>query len=113
VVKAISVTLRLQFTEWIRQLPITAPSSVAGPRVPVDTSASFFAGLSQVERIFVMGHSISTVDHPYLREVIRNIDADRVKWKISYFGDLASLRKRMEELAIAPELIEYALLADF
>jgi hypothetical protein len=79
----------------------------------IRNNASFFAGLSHVERIFVMGHSISTVDHPYLREVIRNIDADRVKWKISYFGDLARLRKRVEELAIASELIEYALLADF
>jgi hypothetical protein len=199
VVEAISVTLRLRFAEWIRQLPIPAPSSIAGRRVPVDTSsiylnfnytpsrqklygipdahilhihgeasnpdtqlvlghgwdrnpyrfaddreeedtrviegqriidnyfkdtfkptaqiiqnnAAFFAGLSRVERIFVMGHSISDVDHPYFRELIRNIDADRVKWKISYLGDLAGLRKRVEELGIAAELVEYALLADF
>jgi hypothetical protein len=59
-------------------------------------NAAFFAGLSQLERIFALGHSVSAVDHPYFREVIRNIDADRVRWKISYFGDLACLRERVD-----------------
>jgi hypothetical protein len=76
-------------------------------------NGAFFAGLSQVDRIFVMGHSVSEVDHPYFRAVIHNIDADRVRWKISYFGDLASIRGRVEELGIAPHLVEYVLLADF
>lgn len=73
----------------------------------------FFAGLSPVERIFVMGHSISTVDHPYFREVIRSIDADRVRWKISYFGDPAGVSERVQELGIPSDLVEYALLTQF
>ena len=51
----------------------------------IQDNVAFFAGLSRVKRIVVMGHSVSDVDHPYFREVIRNIDADRVTWKISYF----------------------------
>jgi hypothetical protein len=198
VVKAISAMLRTRFAEWVRQLPIPAPSSIAGRPVPLDKSATylnfnytpslqrlydlpedrilhihgaasspdaqlvlghgwdhnpypithqededtrviegqsiiddyfkntfkptaqiirnnaaFFAGLARVERIVVMGHSISMVDHPYFREVIRNVDAGRVKWKISYFGDLGELRRRVEDLGIAPDLVEYVLLKDF
>jgi hypothetical protein len=76
-------------------------------------NGTFFAGLSQVDSIFVMGHSVSEVDHPYFFEVIRNIDADRVPWKISYFGDLAGLRGRVEKLGVGSRLVEYALLPDF
>jgi hypothetical protein len=76
-------------------------------------NACFFNGLSNVKAVFVLGHSVSAVDHPYFREVIRNINARRVRWKISYFGDLAGLRERVETLGVAADLIEYALLADF
>ena len=76
-------------------------------------NAAFFGNLSQVERIFVMGHSVSGIDRPYFREVIRNINAGRVTWKISYFGDLKALQERFEELSIAPHLVEFALLVDF
>ena len=79
----------------------------------ISDNGGFFAGLSRVDSIFVMGHSVSEVDHPYFLEVIRNIDANRVPWKISYFGDLPGLRGRVEELGIAPHLVEYALLTDF
>lgn len=60
-----------------------------------------------------MGHSVFGVDRPYFREVIRNIDAGRVTWKISYFDDLKVLRERVEELNIAQHLVEFALLRDF
>ena len=81
--------------------------------VSVQDNVAFFAGLSRVKRIVVMGHSVSDVDHPYFREVIRNIDADRVTWKISYFGDLDGLRESVKRLDIAPPLVEFALLANF
>jgi hypothetical protein len=76
-------------------------------------NAAFFGNLSSVRRIFVMGHSVSRVDHPYFREVIRNIDPGRVTWKISYFDDLKALRERVAELGIATDLVEFARLTDF
>jgi hypothetical protein len=79
----------------------------------IQDNEAFFAGLSHVERIFVMGHSVSIVDHPYFRKVIRNIDACRVKWKISYFDGLNDLRERVKQLGIDQYLVEFALLADF
>ena len=60
-----------------------------------------------------MGHSMSRVDHPYFREVIRNIDAARVTWKISYFDDLNALQEQVAELGIAAHLVEFTRLIDF
>ncbi|MGK6313659.1 bacteriophage abortive infection AbiH family protein [Neorhizobium sp. DT-125] len=79
----------------------------------IEKNAAFFAGLSDVDRIVVMGHSVSEVDHPYFEEVIANIDVKRVRWKVSYYGDLDELRKRMESLGVPAHLTEYALLNAF
>jgi len=79
----------------------------------IEKNAAFFAGLSDVDRIVVMGHSVSEVDHPYFEEVIANIDVNRVRWKVSYYGDLDGLRKRIESLGVPAHLTEYALLDAF
>ncbi len=79
----------------------------------IQANAAFFASLSQVERIFVMGHSISSVDHPYFNEIIRNIDATRVRWKISYRDGIAELQERVKMVGIALNQAEFAHLPDF
>ncbi len=79
----------------------------------IKNNSPFFASLSGLEKIFVMGHSVSEVDHPYFREVIANIDPSRVRWKISYYGDLESLQNRVMKLGLPSASIEYALLSKF
>lgn len=76
-------------------------------------NAAFFAGLSDVDRIVVMGHSVSEVDHPYFEEIIAGIDVKRVRWKVSYYGDLDGMRRRMASLDVPAHLTEYALLDAF
>ncbi len=66
----------------------------------IESKASFFTRLSSVDRVFVMGHSVSEVDHPYFRVVIAKIDAGRVRWKFSYYGDLDGLRERVKALGL-------------
>lgn len=41
----------------------------------------FFDGLSSIEEVFVIGHSLSEVDYPYFEEVRSKCDA---KWHIGY-----------------------------
>lgn len=47
----------------------------------------FFASLRAVTEIYVLGHSLSTVDLDYFKEIIKNIDIDKVQWKISFYGN--------------------------
>jgi hypothetical protein len=79
----------------------------------IGDNAGFFGSLTKVERIVVMGHSISEVDHPYFKEMIRNVDIGHVRWKISCFSDLPALRDRVASLGIALEQVEFAPLPDF
>lgn len=74
---------------------------------------AFFESLANVEKVFVMGHSLSEVDHPYFHEVLRYTCASRVKWKVSYRGDLSGPRSRLEELDIDPTTVEFLSLIDF
>ena len=41
-----------------------------------------------------MGHSLDHVDLPYFREIIRNIHASNVIWKVSYYKDLAGTQRQ-------------------
>ncbi len=79
----------------------------------IEKNAAFFAGLSDIDRIVVMGHSVSEVDHPYFEQIIANIDIKRVSWKISYHGDLDGLRRRIASLGVPAHLAEYDLLNAF
>ncbi|RJF78920.1 bacteriophage abortive infection AbiH family protein [Rhodopseudomonas palustris] len=79
----------------------------------IEKNAVFFAGLSNIDRVVVMGHSISEVDRPYFEEVIKNIDVNRVRWKVSYYDDLDGLRQCMELLGVPAFLTEFALLNEF
>jgi hypothetical protein len=72
----------------------------------------FFVSLAGVENILVMGHSLSEVDHPYFHEVIRRVDPDLVKWRVSYYGDIQGPRDGLEELGVDPNAVQYLLLTD-
>lgn len=41
----------------------------------------FFDGLSDIEEVYVIGHSLSEVDYPYFKEICKRSDA---KWYIGF-----------------------------
>lgn len=47
----------------------------------IKSHQSFFDGLSGIDEIFVIGHSLAEVDYPYFKEVCKNTNA---KWFIGY-----------------------------
>ncbi|MDX0509604.1 hypothetical protein GOE04_16380 [Sinorhizobium medicae] len=202
VVEAISKRLRARFADWIRQLPLPTPTSIADIRLPIDASAiflnfnytpslqrlygvpdsqvlhihgsaanpietlvlghgwepeaeldpyriyadpadadirvvegqrliddyfketfkpteaviesnaPFFARLSGVTEIFVMGHSVSSVDHPYFYEVMRNV-TPIARWKVSYHGSVAGVLSGMTALGVSAAHTEFATLGEF
>lgn len=48
--------------------------------------SSFFKNLFSIEKVIVLGHSLSSVDELYLKKVIEN-SKKNVPWYVSYYGD--------------------------
>jgi hypothetical protein len=74
---------------------------------------SFFASLTHIRTILVMGHSLAAVDHPYFREIIQRTSPNRAKWKISYYGDDREARRRFSELGLDPAAADFLQLTEF
>ena len=45
----------------------------------------FFKKLTDTKEIFVLGHSLSSVDLPYFEQIVSNVKKD-VKWVVSYYN---------------------------
>jgi hypothetical protein len=46
-------------------------------------NAPFFAGLRNIEEVFVLGHSLSNVDRNYFEAIVKAINIDVAKWTIA------------------------------
>lgn len=68
----------------------------------IAANKSFFSNLNEISNIYVLGHSLSEVDIAYFKTIIQNIDADKVHWRISHYGDdeLTKHRNTMSALSI-------------
>lgn len=76
-------------------------------------NVAFFEGLDTVRQILVMGHSLAEVDRPYFEAVLQHIDTRKVRWKVSYYGDIGQVQRRFSKLGVSTELVEFALLSEF
>ena len=72
----------------------------------IEQNHGFFEGLAGVREVFVMGHSLAEVDHPYFEAIIDQVDLTTTRWTISVFDD--HLRRGIEvaEWAIAARKID-------
>lgn len=61
---------------------------------------TFFASLSHIENIVVIGHSLSSVDYPYFKEIIKN--TNNANWIINWFSsrDLENINTFAQEMGI-------------
>jgi hypothetical protein len=66
----------------------------------IGENGEFFDSISDTEDVFVLGHSLSDVDSPYIYEVIRKISPS-AKWIVSYHDNLELQMKRLEGLGVA------------
>lgn len=67
----------------------------------------FFSSLIDKQRILVLGHSISSVDHPYFEEIIKS--TNNPKWIVSFFGEEEKKEKleTLTSLGLEDEQIEF------
>lgn len=52
----------------------------------IDENIGFFKSLSDVDEVIIIGHSLNTVDMPYIKKVLNTISENAV-WKAYYFED--------------------------
>lgn len=71
-----------------------------------------FDKLTDINQIYILGHSISDVDMLYFLEIVKKIDRARVIWKVSYYEDSTAIRRQMAKLDIPSHLVEYLELSD-
>ncbi len=48
---------------------------------------SFFDSLENIKEVFVLGHSLATVDLPYFKKIIESINNKAIFWTVTYFQD--------------------------
>lgn len=75
----------------------------------IEDNKPFFDTLKDIKEIYVLGHSLSTVDLPYFEEIIKEIDTTTVKWKISMYNkkELVHHSDVVLKLGIDINLIEF------
>lgn len=73
--------------------------------------AAFFASLTDVDLIVVLGHSLSEVDLPYFEEIISHA-LPSTRWAVSYYGRNEYLRDTMSGLGVHAHNVEFFTLPD-
>ncbi len=52
----------------------------------IEDNAFFFSNLSSVNKVYVLGHSMSEVDLPYFEEIRGNVN-ENAEWIVTYYGE--------------------------
>lgn len=67
----------------------------------ISTHKGFFDSLKNIKRIVTIGHSLSDVDHPYFKEIIKSSD-NKLEWYIGCHGirDLNNLDNYLVKMRI-------------
>lgn len=53
----------------------------------IEKNKFFFKSLSDINKVVVLGHSISSIDQAYFKKVIESINDNTVPWIVSYYLD--------------------------
>lgn len=73
----------------------------------ISENDGFFKLISNIDTIYILGHSMAAVDMPYFVK-IRDSVKKTAKWNVSIFGDEETKRRKMSELGVDPKLCKYA-----
>lgn len=66
----------------------------------IETHQPFFRELSCITKIFIMGHSLSSVDLPYLLELRRHLGNGNVQWQVSFHESSEDAEAGMDSLGV-------------
>lgn len=94
------------FDEGMEQLYRYFTATYKPTAAIIKANQSFFKKLAGVEQVYIFGLSFSSVDLPYLKELVKNVSV-KVKWTISYWSEnkVAGLKNTLK--AIGMKNIEF------
>ena len=77
-------------------------------RCLIEKQSGFFHSLSDIDRVTVIGHSLSEVDMDYFYEVKRSIRSD-ARWTVSYHSDddIRRIKTFVRKMEIEQDHISY------
>lgn len=69
----------------------------------ISENSNLFGNISHIERIIIIGHSLSDVDMPYFQEISKRAISVK-KWDITYYGKKELSKIKMQVLKFLPKL---------
>lgn len=70
----------------------------------IEDKSEFFANLTEVDEVIVLGHSYNEIDFPYFKKIAKSI-SQNAKWTLSYFSDRdrQNAEQLMERINVGPK----------
>lgn len=80
----------------------------------ISAHQEFFESLSEVSRIYVLGHSLSEVDWPYFALIAEKTKASATHWIASYYdeAEVRFMKDAFSEFGLPSTKVTYAWIAD-
>ena len=77
----------------------------------IDQNKQFFDNLGSVSEVYVLGHSLSEVDQPYI-QLVASCVASNSLWKVSYYGEDEMKRHEITMNKLGVKNVEFCCLRD-
>ncbi|MCK5111815.1 MAG: bacteriophage abortive infection AbiH family protein [Arcobacteraceae bacterium] len=80
----------------------------------IKNNRSFFSKLRNIDKIIILGHSLSHVDLLYFKAINKSINKNRVKWVVSYHSenDIINHSRQLQSLEISKKAIKFVKLKE-
>lgn len=78
----------------------------------IETHQPFFRSLSEIKKIFIAGHSLSSVDLPYLLELRRHLGNADVQWQVSFHGSSEDAETGMANMGVDANEVRFVPLTE-
>ena len=75
----------------------------------IKNNRSFFSKLRKINKIIILGHSLSYVDILYFKAISKSVNKSRVQWVVSYHSknDIVNHTRQLKNLGISKKVIKF------
>lgn len=78
----------------------------------INDNQNFFSKLKNIENIIILGHSLSNVDQPYFKKILKSVETPNVPWEVSYYGNKQPIYDNLISIGLNEEQINLLTMDD-